>query len=333
MQYDEGDIEKPELQRKYVWSKKLASRFIESLLLGLPVPSIFLANRNSGIRLIIDGYQRISTLYNFIQKGIWIPDGSEFRLINSTLINERWRDKTFKDLPENDQRRLKNYTIHAIIFEQKRPLDDSALFQIFERINTGGVTLNNQEVRNCVYQGAMNTLLFELNENKKWRALFGNEQADTRMLDLELILRFFALNNSSIYMSDQKNFVLKKLLNDEMSSHIKSSDYIEQERNDFNRVIEFIYDHFGVEAFFNLQSDLSKIRKKLYPTVYDSLMIATSIALTRGYHYEGEDLNIKRLSLLKNEEYRECITQGTMQVTHIRRRIGLALLTIYNMNL
>ena len=71
-QYSEGDIEKPELQRKYVWNKKVASRFIESLLLGLPVPSIFLANiESTGKRLIIDGYQRIRTLHDYINDGIW----------------------------------------------------------------------------------------------------------------------------------------------------------------------------------------------------------------------------------------------------------------------
>ena len=89
MQYQDGDIEKPELQRKYVWTKKAASRFIESLLLGLPVPSIFLANLESGKRLIIDGYQRIRTLVDYIDEGIWGGDGTVFRLSNTELINKR----------------------------------------------------------------------------------------------------------------------------------------------------------------------------------------------------------------------------------------------------
>lgn len=163
-QYKEGDIEKPELQRKYVWNKKMASRFIESLLLGLPVPSVFLANiETSGKRLIIDGYQRIRTLHDFIEDGIWHGDESTFRLMDSQIINERWRGKPYKDLSKADKRRLKNYTIHAIIFEQKFPKNDSGLFQVFERNNTGGTPLNNQEIRNCVYQGKINTLLFKLN--------------------------------------------------------------------------------------------------------------------------------------------------------------------------
>lgn len=333
-QYQEGDIEKPELQRKYVWKKKDASRFIESLLLGLPVPSIFLANIEvTGKRLIIDGYQRIRTLYDFIIEGIWHGDDSPFNLINSDAINQRWRNKSFKDLSEADQRRLKNYTIHAIIFEQKHPSNDSGMFQVFERINTSGTTLNDQEVRNCVYQGAMNNLLFELNKLEKWRRLFGNVAEDNRMVDLELILRFFALNNEEVYNSPNRNISLKQLLNAEMRKNTKDSEYISKSKTEFEQVVSFIFEQFGEEAFFNLQKDLQKIRRRLYPTVYDSLMIATSIALSRGYAANDEDLKEKRMKLLRDEEYRESITQGTMLVEHIRTRISKALFLIYGMQL
>ena len=333
-QYSEGDIEKPELQRKYVWNKKVASRFIESLLLGLPVPSIFLANiESTGKRLIIDGYQRIRTLHDYIHDGIWRGDDSVFRLVDSNVINKRWRNKTFSELSESDKRRLKNYTIHAIIFEQRRPANDSAMFQIFERINTSGVTLNDQEVRNCVYQGAMNTRLFELNMKHEWRELFGKEMQDNRMIDLELILRFFAMNKSEIYLSDEKSLVLKKILNDEMANNRTESKYLDSVCTDFVNTIDFIFKNFGEEAFYNLQNDLQKIRKRLYPTVYDSLMIATSIALSKGFIPEGIDLKERRMAMLRDESYRESITQGTMTVEHIRTRIQRALKIVYEIDL
>lgn len=333
-QYSEGDIEKPELQRKYVWNKKVASRFIESLLLGLPVPSIFFANiESTGKRLIIDGYQRIRTLHDYIHDGIWRGDDSVFRLVDSNVINKRWRNKTFEELSESDKRRLKNYTIHAIIFEQRRPANDSAMFQIFERINTSGVSLNDQEVRNCVYQGAMNTHLFDLNKKKEWRVLFGKETQDNRMIDLELILRFFAMNKPTIYLSNEKNFVLKKILNDEMANNRSESDYLDRICDDFVNTIEFIYKYFGEEAFYNLQNDLQKIRKRLYPTVYDSLMIATSIALSKGFNPVGIDLKARRMAMLKDESYRESITQGTMTVEHIQTRIRRALEIVYELDL
>lgn len=333
-QYQEGDIEKPELQRKYVWTKKAASRFIESLLLGLPVPSIFLANvETNGKMLIIDGYQRLRTLHDYIIDGIWHGDDTVFRLVDSETINKKWRNKTFKELSDVDQRRLKKYTIHAIIFEQKRPKDDSGMFQIFERINTSGMTLNNQEIRNCVYQGAMNSLLIALNKNEEWRILFGNKNEDPRMIDLELILRFFAMNSTQVYNSDKKTISLKQLLNKEMSSHRVEDNHVNYCKEEFVKVIDFIFQHFGAEAFFNLQNDLQKLRKRLYPTVYDSLMIATSIALSRGYIDENDNLKQKRLNLLRNESYRQSITQGTMRVENIQNRISMALLYIYGMEL
>ena len=135
--YEDGDIVKPELQRKYVWDKKESSRFIESILLGLPVPSVFLANTPDGHKLIVDGYQRIKTIYDYY-KGTWTGDNSVFALSNSEKINSRWRGKTYATLSPDDQRRFRLYTIHAIIFEQKTPRNDSGLYQIFERINTSG---------------------------------------------------------------------------------------------------------------------------------------------------------------------------------------------------
>lgn len=330
-QYQEGDIEKPELQRRYVWTKKAASRFIESLLLGLPVPSIFLANLDSGKRLIIDGYQRIRTLVDYIAEGVWGGDGSVFRLSETESINKRWRGKSFKDLSEDDKRRLRNYSLHAIIFEQKHPQNDSGLYQVFERINTSGTPLNDQEIRNCVYQGSFNSLLFELNKNVHWRQL-NNGEEDSRMRDIELILRFFALNTPEVYRSDETVITLKHVMNKYMSDHVSADGvFLDDKRNSFNTVIAFIYNQFGVEAFFNLQNDLEKLRRRLYPTVFDSIMIATAIALSQGYVVEqGVDMKQRRMELLRDPDYRNCITQGTMRVDNIKGRISKALSVLYH---
>ena len=156
--YDEDELLKPELQRKYVWSKVEASRFIDSILLGLPVPSVFFAKEPNETMLIIDGFQRIMTVYDFVN-GIFSGDGKVFRLSNTENINEKWRGKAFAELSVEEKRRIRNTTIHAIIFEQKYPQNDTGMFQVFERINTGGRTLKAQEIRNCVYQGKYNNLL------------------------------------------------------------------------------------------------------------------------------------------------------------------------------
>ena len=135
--YEEGDLEKPELQRKYVWTKKEASKFIDSVLLGLPVPSIFLAKTTEDKRLIVDGYQRIMTMYDYMN-GIFSGDKKVFKLASTEEINKKWRGRSFLELSDEEQRRIRTSPIHAIIFEQKSPKNDTGMYQVFERINTGG---------------------------------------------------------------------------------------------------------------------------------------------------------------------------------------------------
>src|SRR5690606_35022323 len=116
--YDEDELVKPELQRHYVWDKAEASRFVDSVLLGLAVPSIFLAKTKDEKLLIIDGYQRLMTIRDYV-KGIFTKDGRPFRLSNTKKIHERWRGKLFNELTPDEQRRIRNTTIHAIVFMQQ----------------------------------------------------------------------------------------------------------------------------------------------------------------------------------------------------------------------
>ena len=327
--YEENELLKPELQRKYVWEKTEASRFIESILLGLPVPSIFLANTKDSKKLIIDGYQRIMTVFDFVKVGIWKKDGKVFKLSNTERINERWRGKSYSELPESDQRKIRSSTIHAIVFEQKAPNDsDTSLYQVFERINTGGRALMPQEIRNCVNQGNFNDLLFKLNTKPEWRNLFGKEEEDPRMRDLEFILRFLALDTDYIKNNETSAISLKKYLNEFMGSEeSQCPDIIEKRKQKFDSVIEFIYENIGENAFYNITAgDDTKIRKRFYPTIFDSLCPAVSIALNQlGGDIPKVNLETKRLELLKNPDYRKYTSEGTMQIAHIHGRINLTL--------
>ncbi|MBB8057535.1 DUF262 domain-containing protein, partial [Escherichia coli] len=136
--YDDDELVKPELQRNYVWDKPEASRFIDSILLGLPIPSIFLAKTKDEKLLIIDGYQRFMTVRDYV-KGIFTKDNSIFKLSRTEKIHEKWRGKSFLELTDDERRKIRNTTIHAIIFMQQQPkTGDTSLFQIFERINSSG---------------------------------------------------------------------------------------------------------------------------------------------------------------------------------------------------
>ena len=319
--YEEDELIKPELQRKYVWDKVEASRFIESILLGLPVPSIFLAQSGSQ-KLIVDGYQRIMTVYDYM-RGIFSTDKKVFRLSNSEKINARWRNKAFSELSTDDQRKIKSTTIHAIIFEQKKPENDgTSLYQVFERINTSGRTLTPQEIRNCVYQGSFNTMLFRINENKTWRELFGTEEADSRMRDLEYILRFFTMKTGDILDTESRQISLKKALNDFMKTHKEDcpSD-IQQFKNEFDTTIQLVYDLIGKDAFKNYTR--SKFSKKFHPAIFDAIMVAVFLI-----HKQGISLDVvseeKHIALLQNPGFKEATSKRTTDVENIRKRISLA---------
>jgi len=323
--YDENELVKPELQRNYVWDKSEASRFIDSILLGLPVPSIFLAKTQTEKLLIIDGYQRLMTVRDYV-KGVFSKDKSVFKLSKTDKIHARWRGNAFVELEDEEQRRIRNTTIHAIIFMQQHPLDgDTSLFQVFERINSSGRTLLPQEIRNCVYQGPINSLLFELNKNHKWRLLWGNEQPDERMRDLEYILRFFALSDEKIISSTEApaQISLKKYLNQYMESKNRD-EFIQTLRERFILSIDYAYEHFGVGAFHNISpSEESKLVAKFSPTVFDSVLISIDRAQRRGGIDQLKDgLEGRRLEKLKDPGFQKLLSQETMRVPNIRKRVS-----------
>ncbi|HIU03031.1 MAG TPA: DUF262 domain-containing protein [Candidatus Onthocola gallistercoris] len=333
--YEEGDLEKPEMQRNYVWNKNEASRFIDSVLLGLPVPSIFLAKTKDEKRLIVDGYQRIMTVYDYVQRGIFGGDNKSFALSNSEIINKRWRGKTFQELQPEEKRRIRNFPIHAIVFEQKEPQDDTGMYQIFERINTGGRTLKPQEIRNCVYHGEFNKLLIELNNNINWRKMYNNGAKDTRMADIELILRMFAFGY--IYSQEeiqQKQINLVKYLNQFMKRNDSFGIVSKEElSNNFNAIMEFFVNNFSVNIFRNgkKKDDYISFSKRINPAIVDSIFAATMyINKKNGLDFgESIDFTERYERLILMDDYQDSISKRTTNIDKIQKRINLACEVLY----
>jgi hypothetical protein len=322
--YDDEELVKPELQRHYVWDKTEASRFIDSILLGLPVPSIFLAKTKDEKLLIIDGYQRLMTVRDYV-KGFFSKDRSVFKLSKSEKIHERWKGKAFVELSSDEQRKIRNTTIHAIIFMQQQPANgDTSLFQVFERINSSGRTLFPQEIRNCIYQGPINTLLIELNKNKKWRELWGNEDPDERMRDLEYILRFFGLSDDRVLRETEgpSRISLKKYLNQQMD-RLNKEEFIPNLRSRFVQAIDFIHSAIGKDAFHNISpTDSTRLVPVFSPTVFDSIIVSVDIALRNNVKpFPSANLVNAKLILLNEQTYQELLSIETMKVVNIRKRV------------
>ncbi|MGR3969653.1 DUF262 domain-containing protein [Shewanella sp. 1180_01] len=323
--YDEDELVKPELQRHYVWDKSEASRFIDSILLGLPVPSIFLAKTPSEKLLIIDGYQRLMTVRDYV-KGIFSKDGKVFKLSRTDKIHERWKGKAFSELQEDERRKIRNTTIHAIIFMQRsQDPEDTSLFQVFERINSSGRTLLPQEIRNCVYQGPLNSLLLKLNEWPVWRDLFGKKIIDERMRDVEYILRFYALSSTEILFSDDapSRISLKKYLNQFMGETNKESLMNEMEESFKNAIIQ-VKEHLGNSAFHNISPSNSDILvDRFSPTLFDSILISFHLAIKNGDIHNLNNASDKKYRLLQNDNFQNLLSQETMKVHKIRDRVNL----------
>jgi hypothetical protein len=152
---DEREIYNPPFQRGYVWDINMASRFVESLLLGLPVPGIFLSKEpESQTHLIIDGQQRLKTLQYFYRGRF---PGSD-RIFALSGVQTRFRGLTYSDLAPEDRRRLNDSIIHCTIIRQDEPGEDqSSIYHIFERLNSGGKLLAAQEIRSALFHGDLVT--------------------------------------------------------------------------------------------------------------------------------------------------------------------------------
>ena len=297
----------PPFQRGYIWPLAKASRFIESLLLGLPVPGIFLSrDPDSSRMLIIDGQQRLKTLQYFYE-GIF--QGREFKLHN---VEERYEGRTYRTLEPDDRQVLDDSIIHATIVKQDEPSDDqSSIFHVFERLNTGSMLLQPQEIRACIFYGPFNKLLDELNNCEVWRDIYG--KPSPRLKDQELLLRFFALFfKLSSYERPMKEF-LNKFMG--ANKYLKKYDR-ETLTATFDETIGIVGQVLGNRAF--------RPERVLNAAVFDSVMVGLATRISKSTVKHKCDLKASYRELMVNEEYMNVCKTATSDKKNVLRRVSLA---------
>jgi Protein of unknown function DUF262 len=172
-------------QREYVWDDAKASRLIESLLLNVPIPVCYFAENDDGTWEVIDGLQRVHSIVRFLKNDFFLRGLSVLTELNGKIRSE---------LPTRDQRRIASRTLRFVVITEESHPDIE--FDVFERLNTGAVKLLPQELRNCIYRGALNDGLHALASDRSFRAAIGRTPdgpKDPRMRDEELLLRFLSL--------------------------------------------------------------------------------------------------------------------------------------------
>jgi len=303
-----GDIFIPPFQRDYVWNQAEASRLIESLLLGLPVPGVFLAKENDSNKLsVIDGQQRLKSLL-FFYEGFFNPKEGDsrkkvFRLKN---VQEQFEGKTYDELEEEDRINLDDSIIHATIIKQETPNDDNtSIYHVFERLNTGGRKLTPQEIRAAIYIGKLNELIGELNDYPAWRELFGKK--NNRLKDQEMILRFLAMYTSLNNYSKP----LKEFLNKFNGKYRNPTDEeIERLRTVFQTTTDLILEKFGKSAF--------RPDRVFNASAFEVLMVGIANRLDKEIDFNGLVTNIG--NLYQEQEFIDSITRATSDDKVVEQR-------------
>lgn len=240
---NDGDlILQPDYQRNYVATNKIASRLIESILMDVPIPVVFLAEELDGTLSIIDGQQRLTTFISFLEGKF--PDNKDFRLSSLNILSELNR-KSFNDLDEQQKKKVRNTTIHSIII--KKESNPDIKFEIFERLNTGSTKLNENEIRNNLYRGDYINLIKELSEDKRLDRIVNKNNFKKRMGYNGLVLRFLSISEKSYlnYKSPMKQFCNKNLRDNVVLHKTKVKEY----RDRFEHCLDLVDVVFGEKSF------------------------------------------------------------------------------------
>jgi hypothetical protein len=329
---EEIDIH-PEFQRFFRWTNSQKTRLIESILLGIPIPPIFVSQREDGVWDVVDGLQRLSTIYEFVGK---LKDEDK-NLLEPLVLDEtdylknlkgkKWEDTddSINSLTPAQRLLIKRAKIGANIL--LRESDEIAKYELFQRLNTGGSIATAQEVRNCIlvmYNRDMFNWLKNLSENEMFQECIAlSEKQNDEQYDIELLLRFLIFrtleeNEMKKIGNDLSGFLTKKML-----EIAKNQDFnYGEEETAFNTTFEILYEQLGNESFRRYSPTKDKFLGGFLVSAYEV------IALGIGCNYKNLSLsNINIKDRVKqvwiNPEYTNSSGSGTSGKQRIPRLVPL----------
>lgn len=345
---DTGIVKLPAFQRNYVWDVKDASKLIESIIIGLPIPQLFLYEKEKNKFLVIDGQQRLLSIYFFIKQKF--PTELGRKKLREVLTSEDnfsdvffAEDKYFKDfklkLPSltgrgsnklnglkyptlGEHKSVFEYirTIRCIVIKQNDPEDDeSSMYEIFNRLNSGGQHLSPQEIRMSLFYSDFYNHLIELNKNPLWRRLLNNAEQDIHFKDVEIILRGFALLvHYNTYKSPMNKF---------LNGFSRESKHFTKE------TITYFSDLFL--AFLNDCKDLDATAfltksGKFSISVFDSIFVAMCEQAFKSKNLEIAHITNGKINTIKNDiEFIKSTQESVASVSSVTKRISVAKEILY----
>ena len=337
-----GVVTIPGFQRNYVWDIKRASRLIESIIVGLPVPQIFLYEQGNNKHLVIDGQQRLMSIYYFV-KGRFprkekltelrllaggrsiVPEDklanddyfSDFRLNLPEAIPgrpNRFHGFKYESLDEDHLVSFNLRTIRHIIVRQVGPSGDEAMYEIFNRLNSGGINLTPQEIRRCAFDSKFYDVLYETNAEDRWRKLVGTRIPDIHMRDVEILLRGFAM----LLKEDSYRPSMVRFLNS-FSQQAKSFD------ETLLRRLRELLDSFLISCQDLPTDSFHSIQGRFSPMIFESVFVAACHKPYKtGQNVMGK-IRIEALEQLKADPvFRNATLSQTTSQLNVRARLGRA---------
>lgn len=297
----------PDFQRDFLWNQKQQSKLIESCLMRIPLPVMYLAQNEDGKTVVVDGLQRLTTFTRFLN--------DDFSLVGVGGNDERITNKKFSQLPINLQERIEDTQLTLFILDEKAP--ERAKLDVFERVN-GGVPLSRQQMRNCLYSGPATRWLKEVAESEIFIRATGNSFNSKLMRNREAINRFcaFYLLGYESYKGDMDSFLAEAL---SKMNQMDESD-LQEMMKAFSMSLELNYQFFGKHAFRKSMFYSSTSRTVINVSLFDAyvsefaLHLKTLGELNRDY-FEGILKFISKRSLLEDS-----VTLSTNSLDNVRYR-------------
>lgn len=313
LKYKEIDLA-PAFQRGAgIWSDKAQSRLIESMLIRIPLPAFYMDATDDRKWLVVDGLQRLTTLYRFVvEKSLKL---SELEFLSYL------EGQTFDDLDRDFQRRIEETPIVIYLIQPGTP--PKVKFDIFRRINTGGMPLSSQEIRHALNQGKVIGVLKSLAESEEFKAATDNGVSSKRMDDRECVLRFlvFSAHGPDEYTED--NF--DGYLNDHMAILNKESDAkIEELSKRFRHAMTVAKQLFGNDAFRKRYRS-TDARHPINKALFESWAVnlgALSVQEAQCLVNNKEKLNERFMEMMKDTEFDNAVTQGTGSINRVQMRFS-----------
>lgn len=305
----------PTFQREFVWPERKRCELVESIIMGIPLPAFYVKEDNEGVYVVVDGKQRLTTLFSFIN--------GEFKLKGLKILRSL-NGKKFSDLLPVQQNKIEDYTLQLNVI--KPPTSDRVVFDLFDRVNRGGVNLNNQEMRNALYQGTATKLLDELAQYQEFKEATENAVSAKHMKDRYIILRFLAFymwhkqisfdekNNALQYRSDMEDFLGETMRF--INRQAEDSALVVKLKEVFKKTMLLAKDTIVVLGGFRLPPKTGGNKRPLNMVFFESL----SVLLANLKISSFEHVKSIYTSLLDDPRYVDSLTYSIDSNVKIRAR-------------